>query len=71
VRGGTAKVLTVFRPATGQVRALGVRSAPNGVWHPWLQGHLTKMLAQLEKEHPRAALPPEEARPLYARWETW
>ena len=71
VRGGTAKLLTLFRPATGEVRGKGVRSAPNVVLHPWLQEHLTAMLAQIEKEHPRAALPPEAARPLYARWETW
>src|SRR5262249_23300490 len=28
VRGGTAKLLTLFHPATGHVRAKGVRSAP-------------------------------------------
>ena len=71
MRGGTAKLLTLFRPATGEVRGKGVRSAPNVVLHPWLQELLTAMLAQIEKEHPRAALPPEAARPLYARWETW
>jgi hypothetical protein len=71
VRGGTAKLLTLFRPATGEVRAKGVRSAPNTVLHPWLQGQLTELLAQIEKEHPRATLPPEAARPLYAQWETW
>jgi transposase len=71
VRGGTAKLLTLFRPATGEVWAKGVQSAPNVILHPWLQGHLCKILAALEKEHPRACLPPEEERPLYARWETW
>ncbi len=34
-RGGTAKLLTLFRPATGEVRAKGVLSAPNAVLHPW------------------------------------
>jgi transposase len=34
-RGGTAKLLTLFRPATGQLRAKGVLSAPNAVLHPW------------------------------------
>ena len=71
IRGGTAKRLTLFRPATGEVRALGVRSAPNVVLHPWLQEHLSKVLATIEKEQPRAGLPPEAARPLYAQWETW
>src|SRR5260370_34565242 len=34
-RGGTAKLLTLFRPATGEIRAKGVLSAPNAVLHPW------------------------------------
>lgn len=29
------------------------------------------MLATIEQTHPRAALPPEAGRPLYARWKTW
>jgi hypothetical protein len=29
VRGGTAKLLPLFRPATGEVRAMGVIHAPN------------------------------------------
>lgn len=36
-RGGTAKLLTLFRPATGHLRAKGVLSATNAVLHPWLQ----------------------------------
>jgi hypothetical protein len=34
IRGGTAKLLTLLRPATGAVRAKGVTSAPNAVLHP-------------------------------------
>ncbi len=70
-RGGTAKLLTLFRPATGEVRAKGVLSAPNVVLHPWLQGELSEVLAEIEKKQPRETLPPESLRPLYARWETW
>lgn len=70
-RGGTAKLLTLFRPATGQVRAKGVRSAPNVVLHPWLIEQLTAVLAEIEQAHPQADLPPEAERPLCARWETW
>src|SRR3954449_317744 len=47
IRGGTAKLLTLFRPATGEVRAVGVEAAPNRVLHPWLQGELTQILAEL------------------------
>src|SRR2546427_10135758 len=56
-RGGTAKLLTLFRPATGQVRAKGVLSAPNAVLHPWLKEQLTEVLAEIEQAHPRAELP--------------
>jgi hypothetical protein len=47
VRGGTAKLLTLFRPATGEVRALPVERAPNAVLHPWLQAELAAILATL------------------------
>ena len=43
VRGGTAKLLTLFRPATGDVHAKGVLSAPNAVLHPWLQEELQRV----------------------------
>jgi len=66
VRGGTAKLLTLFRPATGEVRAKGVTSAPNALLHPWLKGELTQILAAL----PEVATP-EEERPALARWATW
>jgi DDE superfamily endonuclease len=66
IRGGTAKLLTLFRPATGAVRAQGVTSAPNTVLHPWLKEELTQILA---------GLPPltlaEAERPQAAQWATW
>src|SRR2546422_8269532 len=65
-RVGTAKLLTLFRPATGKIRAKGVVSVTNAVLHPWLIGELSVMLASLEKAHPREELPPEAERPLYA-----
>jgi DDE superfamily endonuclease len=64
VRGGTAKLLTLFRPATGEVRAKGVTNAPNVVLHPWLQAELTAILATLPP------LPAGE-RPAAAQWATW
>ncbi len=70
-RGGTAKLLTLFRPATGLVRAKGVLSAPNAVLHPWLREQLLQELSAIEKAHPPETLPPEAERPVYARWETW
>jgi hypothetical protein len=66
VRAGTAKLLTLFRPATGEVRGNGVTSTANAVLHPWLQAELTTILAALPA-------PPvvETERPLAARWATW
>lgn len=46
VRGGTAKLLTLFRPATGEVRAEPVAQATNAVLHPWLKEQLTQILDQ-------------------------
>jgi hypothetical protein len=47
LRGGTAKLLMLFRPATSEVRAKGVSRAPNAVLHPWLQNELLQILAEL------------------------
>src|SRR5512132_1731345 len=56
VRGGTAKLLTLFRPATGELRAKGVTNATNAVLHPWLQQELTAVLAAL----PPVTVPEDE-----------
>jgi hypothetical protein len=67
VRGGTAKLLTLFCPATGEVRARPVTSATNAVLHPWLKEELAAILATLP------ALAPE-AGPVHAErrlWEAW
>ena len=47
VRSGTAKLLTLLHPATGEVRAHTVEHTPNAVLHPWLQAELTAILATL------------------------
>lgn len=66
VRGGVAKLLTLFRPATGIVRAKGVTNAPNTVLHPWLKEELSQILTTL----PEVATS-ETDRPPLARWSTW
>lgn len=55
LRGGTAKLLTLLRPATGEVRAQPVERAPNAVLHPWLQREFSAMLAALPAEVDRHA----------------
>ncbi len=47
VRDGTAKLLTLFRPATGEVRAQPVARTPNTVLHPWVEQEVTALLADL------------------------
>ena len=66
MRGGTAKLRTLFHPASGRVRAKGVTSAPNTVLHPWLQEELEQVLAVL----PELTVP-ETERPPLAPWATW
>lgn len=62
---GTAKLLTLFQPATGQVRAKGVTSSANAVLHPWLKSELEAIVA---------TLPPIDLTPTVAnrsQWEIW
>jgi hypothetical protein len=66
IRHGTAKLLTVFHPASGQVRVKGVTSAANEVLHPWLKAELTAILATL----PAPATQSEaERRAAWGRWQ--
>jgi hypothetical protein len=65
IRGGTAKLLTLFRPATGEVRGKGVTNAPNVVLHPWLQQELVQVLAELPER------PSSNADPPPTQWATW
>jgi hypothetical protein len=66
VRAGTAKQLTLFHPASGAVRVKGVTSTANAVLHPWLEAELEAVLAALPEPE---ALPPEENRRCWARWQ--
>ena len=65
-RGGTAKLLTLFRPATGEVRGKGVTNAPNVVLHPWLQQELVQVLAELPDRPMSNSEPPPPT-----QWTTW
>jgi hypothetical protein len=55
LREGTAKVLTLSRPADGRARLEGVTSCPNAVLHPWLKGELTAILAAMPGPTPEPA----------------
>ena len=47
IRGGTTKILTLFHPATGQVRLQPAPRCTNAVLHPWLRERLSAILAEL------------------------
>src|SRR5260221_2057889 len=70
-RGGTAKLLTLFRPATGEVRAKGVLSAPNAVLHPWLKEELTQILQPILRRESEVGRPAGSESPGGARGRTW
>src|SRR3954449_8608264 len=44
IRGGTSKILTLFHPATGQVRLQPAARCTNAVLHPWLRERLSEIL---------------------------
>lgn len=52
LRNGTAKLLTLFCPGNGEVRAKGVTHATNALLHPWLQQELTAILERLPQPLP-------------------
>ena len=65
IRHGTAKLLTLFEPASGLLRVKGVTSAANETLHPWLEAELTTILAALPE-------PPTDAEmACRAAWECW
>jgi hypothetical protein len=64
VRNGTAKVLTLFRPADGHVRVEGATSVTNAVLHPWMKRELGAILAELPT-------PPPTADASRAAWDRW
>lgn len=78
-RGGTAKLLTLFRPATGDVRADTVTQTTNAVLHPWLEQELTAVLSGDPPEAAGAsdrvapAEVPGEPPPVeyWRQWTTW
>jgi hypothetical protein len=65
VRHGTAKLLTLFHPASGEVRVKGIPSCTNVVLHGWLEQELVAVLAAL----PAASVLPEVDN--RAAWEYW
>jgi hypothetical protein len=66
IRNGTAKLMTLFHPASGQVRAKGVTSCPNSILHPWLQKELSAIVAALPV--PTTVMDPAIIHEMWAEW---
>lgn len=67
IRGGTAKMLTLLHPETGQVRVQGVRDSTNSVLHDWLKQELAEVIEALPAPPP--GLSAEENRAFWRRWQ--
>jgi hypothetical protein len=67
LRNGTAKLLLLFEPSSGQARVHGVSSTANAVLHPWMKQQLQAILAGL----PTAPSVKDAAanRRLWQRWQ--
>jgi transposase len=66
LRHGTAKLLVLFEPASGQARVQGVSSTANAVLHPWMKQELGAVLEALP-----AAPPVEDAAANRRAWQRW
>jgi transposase len=65
IRGGTTKILTLFHPATGQVRLQPTARCTNAILHPWLRERLSEILEALPAP---AARDPAATQ---AAWQVW
>ena len=59
--------MSLFHPATGEVRVKGVRSCTNAVLHPWLKEHLRDIVKTLPP--PQLLLSSEENRVVWKSWQ--
>jgi hypothetical protein len=65
IRNGTAKMLTMFHPATGEVRVKGVTQSTNAVLHPWIKAQVAEILKTLPE-------PPElDQNSRQKAWQAW
>ena len=68
VRNGKAKLLSLFCPNSGELRARDVTAAPNVVLHPLLQQELIAVLDQLP---PAPVTDVTDVSRNHAAWEAW
>lgn len=65
-RNGTAKLMTLLHPASGQVRVQGTRSCTNPILHDWLQEQLEAILSALP---PPKLIDEQQNRLGWQRWQ--
>ena len=68
-RNGTAKMLTLFHPSSGQARVKGVRRSTNQELHSWLKAELSEVLAALPPPCEEMVQMSSEGR--RELWESW
>ena len=66
IRNGTAKMLTFFHPATGQVQVKGVTQSTNAILHPWVKAQVHEILKTLPE---KPILDEETNRQIWTAWQ--
>jgi len=66
LRNGTAKMLTLFHPATGKVQVKGVTRSTNAILHPWLKEQIQAILKTLPG---KTMLDEETNRQVWQAWQ--
>jgi hypothetical protein len=66
IRNGTAKMLTLFHPVTGEVHVKGVTQSTNAILHPWIKEQLSEILKELPE---KPVLDEEENHQVWKAWQ--
>jgi len=66
IRNGTAKMLTLFHPASGAVRVKGVTQSTNAILHPWIRQQIEAILKTLPE---KPILDEESNRQVWKAWQ--
>ena len=66
IRNGTAKMLTLFHPDTGEVRVKGVTRSTNAILHLWVKEQIDDILKTLAK---KPILGEETNRKMWKEWQ--
>ena len=66
IRDGTAKMLTLFHPASGEARVKGVIQSTNAILHPWVREQISEILKTLPE---KPLLDEETNRQMWKAWQ--